>query len=116
MPNYVTVTATIGAAANVSSAVCIEGYNNVLFDVPAFTCEAATSSLRIDGCDTSTGTFRPVFHQGVASAASGGVVWETKQSAGDYVVTYADTSKPKYIKLRSSSTTTAAVAAKVFMY
>lgn len=116
MPKYASVAATITTGTNVSSAIDISEHTHIVIDCPTFTCEAANSSLRLDGCDTSTGTFRPVYHAGVASAASGIVVWETLQGTGSMMVAYDDPSKPKFIKARSSSTATAAISVRVLMY
>lgn len=120
MPNYVAVAATITTGNVLSTAVCIAEYDHVLIDCPTWAVGAttATVALRLDGCDTLTGTYRPVYHMGVASAASGGVVWEALGNTGDCVMAYDNFSKPKYIKLRlgGPNTATANVACRVFMY
>ncbi len=120
MPNYVSVAATITTGNSVSTAVCIAEYNHVLIDCPTWAVGAttATVALRLDGCDTADGTFRPVYHMGVASAASGGVVWEVLGNAGHMIASYDDYSKPKYIKLRlgGPNTATANVLCRVFVY
>jgi len=120
MPNYVTVAVTITTGNSVSTAVCIAEYNRVLIDCPTWSVGAttATVALRLDGCDTSTGTFRPIFHQGVASASSGGVVWEILGNGGNMIAAYDTPSKPKFIKLRlgGPNTATANVLCNVLMY
>jgi len=118
--NYVAVAATITTGNLVSTAICVAEYPKVMIDCPTWSvgCTTATVALAIDGCDTADGTFRPVYHQGVASAASGGVLWEMLGNAGNFIAAFDVPSKPKYIKVRlgGPNTATANVACRVLMY
>ena len=118
--NYVAVAATITTGKVLSTAVCIAEYTKVLIDCPTWSvgCTTATVALALDGCDTIDGTYRPVYHQGVSSAASGGVLWEILGNAGNMVAAYDAPVKPKYIKVRlgGPNTATANVLCRVVMY
>ena len=119
MSNYIAVAATITTGNVLSTAVCITEYQKVLVDCPTWSvgCTTATTCLRLRGCDTSDGTFRQIYHMGVASAASGGVVWEILGNAGNMIASYDVPSKPKYIKveLGGPNTATANVLCRVLM-
>ena len=117
---YVAVAATITAGNLVSTAVSLQEHQHVLIDCPTWAvgCTTATVALRLDGCDTADGTFRPIYHMGVASAASGGVVWEYLGNTGNFIASYDDPCKPRFIKARlgGPNTATADVAVRVLLY
>lgn len=119
MANYIAVAATITTGNSVSTAVAVAEYNQVLVDCPTWAagCATGTAALTIDGCDTAAGTFRPVYHQGVSSAASGGVLWEYLANTGNMIAAYDCPSKPKFIKVRlgGPNTATANCAVRVLM-
>jgi hypothetical protein len=118
--NYVAVAATITTGNLVSTAICIAEYPKVYIDCPTWSvgCTTANVSLAIDGCDTSDGTFRPVYAMGVASAASGGVLWEMLSNTGNCLCAFDPPTKPKFIKARlgGPNTATANVLCRVVMY
>lgn len=117
--NYVSIAATICTAGSTSTAVDISEYNGVMFDCPTWSvgCATATVALQVQGCDTSTGTFRPIYHSGVSSAASGGVVWEMVDNAGNMLAVFDVQAKPRWIKLYlSDNVATANVLTRVLLY
>jgi hypothetical protein len=112
------IAATITTGNSISTAICVAEYDRMAVDCPTWTyATSATVALRLDGCDTETGTYRPVYHMGVASAASGGVVWEYLGNAGNMIAMVDLKGLPPYLKLRlgGPNTATANVLCRVFL-
>ena len=119
MAHYATVAATIVTGNSISTAINIAEHQHVTIDCPTWSvgCLTALVALQVQGCDTVDGTFRPVHHQGVSSAASGGVVWEMLDGAGNICVAFDVPSKPNFIKLYlADNSATANVLTRVTMY
>lgn len=117
--NYVSIGATITTGGSLSTAINVGEYNGVMFDCPTWAvgCATATVALQVKGCDTSDGTFRPIWAQGVNSAASGVGVWETLDGSGDMIAVFDVQYKPKYIKLYlADNEATANVLTRVLLY
>lgn len=119
MRHYVSIAATICTGSSLSTAVNIEEHNGVMIDCPTWSvgCATAGAALQVMGCDTSDGTFRTIYHSGVSSAASGGVVWEMLHNTGNMLAVFDVQCKPKYIKLHlADNDATANVATRVLLY
>jgi len=121
MPYYpAAIAATITTGNSISTAICVQEYKHMAVDCPTWSNGAltATVALCLDGCDTADGTFRPVYHMGVSSAASGGVIWEYLGNAGNMIAMVNLEGLPPYLKLRlgGPNTATANVLCRVMLY
>lgn len=118
---YKTIPAVIASGSQASTAVKIEGQNGIAIELPTFTIglNTAAAAVNITGCETATGTFRPIH---TYSAASGYNAWGIPSGAGHVIVSLGPNAicLPKFIKINITGTnataTAAAYTAVVHMY
>ncbi len=80
-------TVTMVTGASVTSAFETMGWSNISIEAPSFSASlpATTANVRVQVCDTPTGTFRDLRDMGSYSATSGVQVWEIPSSTGDFI-------------------------------
>ena len=114
MPNYYKILpATITSGSQASSAIKINGQQGISIEIPTFTVglNTAAASVSLTGCDTLTGTYRPIF---AYSAASGfNALTVLSSHAGNVTVMLGCNAKylPQFIKVNVSGTNATATAA-----
>jgi hypothetical protein len=118
---YKELPATIASTYQESDAINIAGQKGIALEIPTFTVglNTAAAAVAMKGCETSDGTFRPIY---LYSAASGYNVFGVPSGAGNYIVSLGPNALclPKFIKVAVSGTnataTAAGLAVKVHMY
>lgn len=118
---YKTITANITSGSQASTAIKIEGQKGIAIELPTFTIglNTAAAAVNLTGCETATGTFRPIH---VYSAASGYNAFGIPSGAGHVIVSLGPnaTYLPKFIKVNVTGTnataTAAGYAAVIHMY
>lgn len=80
--------ATISTDTTVSTAINIAGAKKILFEIPTAAVGLSTTTCNIYAqvCNSTDGTFRRIKVQGVYSAGSGILDWETPSSLGNFFV------------------------------
>jgi hypothetical protein len=112
------IVTTVEAAATLSPAFEVTGWNHVALDIPTFSvyCGVATASVYLQGSQSINGTYRRIKDIGEYSAGAGILDWEVPESVGNYLVCCRPAERFNYLKVELSATTTAAMAIGVIVH
>jgi hypothetical protein len=104
------MTASVAAGASISSAVPISGFRKYAIECPTFSVgfETANATVRVEVCQTSTGTFRDLYALGVNSAYSGMGAWEVPSNVGGFAAVCEPLAGFKYAKVKTILNTASA--------
>lgn len=100
------LTAHVATGSSDSSAVHIQGFDHVSIECPAYTGLAdATQTVALKGCESSSGTFRPIHFREGTTDSTAIHAWDT----GNWITSLGENGPalPEYIKLSFDSTATA---------
>lgn len=108
------IPAYIASAASVSTAIHVDNFDRVFFDLPTFAvgCATATANVYCLVADSATGTFKNLRLNGTYSAGAGIASWEVPSSIGNYRVEVPCQGWP-YVKIQLGADTSSTVTANV---